>query len=61
MQALSNRQTKKPLRLFAPGDAHQGFSIYVRALSKNPVEAKWLHRFVDLATSDPSKPCKHVA
>ena len=55
MQALSHRQAKKPSKLFAPGDARQGYSIYVRALSRDPVEAKWLHRFVDLATTDPSR------
>lgn len=52
-QALSNRQQKKPGKLFAPGSSRAGFSIFVRALSKDPVEAQWLQRFVDLATSEP--------
>ena len=54
-QALSNRQQKKPGKLFAPGSPRAGFSIFVRALSKDPVEARWLQRFINLATSDPSE------
>ena len=55
MQALSNRQQKKPGKLFAPGSSRAGFSIFVRALSKDPVEASWLRRFINLATSEPSE------
>ena len=55
-QVLSNKQMKKPAKLFARGDPSVGYSIYVRALSKDAVEARWLHRFIDLATCDPSEP-----
>lgn len=55
MQALPNRQQKKPGKLFAPGSPRAGFSIFVRALSKDPVEASWLRRFINLATSEPSE------
>lgn len=55
MQALSNRQQKKPGKLFAPGSPRAGFSIFVRALSKDPVEARWVQRFINLATSEPGE------
>ncbi|DBA75888.1 TPA: hypothetical protein ACH3X1_010284 [Trebouxia sp. C0004] len=52
---LSNRQLKKPSKLFAPGSSSVGYSIYVRALSRDDVEARWAHRFVHLATCDPNE------
>ncbi|KAA6424831.1 MAG: hypothetical protein FRX49_05005 [Trebouxia sp. A1-2] len=52
---LSNRQLKKPSKLFAPGSSRVGYSIYVRALSRDDVEARWAHRFVNLATCDPNE------
>lgn len=53
MQALSGRQQAKPSKLFAPGSPRSGYSIFVRALSREAVEGRWLRRFVNLATSDP--------
>ncbi len=59
MQVLSNKQLKKPSKLFAPGSSRVGYSIYVRALSRDDVEARWVHRFVNLATCDPSE-CEDI-
>jgi len=59
MQVLSSKQLKKPSKLFAPGSSRVGYSIYVRALSRDDVEARWVHRFVKLATCDPSE-CSNI-
>ena len=55
MQALSARQQTKPPKLRAPGSTGSGYSIFVRALSKDAVEGRWLRKFVNLATADPGQ------
>ena len=48
LQVLSRCQPKKPSKLFSSGSPRDGYSIYVRSLSNDPVGAQQLHNFVNL-------------